>query len=186
MAMDRKKTHDVGSKTFIPLPLWVRGRATFSGESEQYRTKLYRAWDDTLPSILWVMMNPSLADAQVDDRTVYRCRAFSTDWGYGRMWVGNTFAYRCTAQKRLLEVSDPVGPENDKHLLEMAQDASLIVFAYGKPHPSLRARGLQVAEMFRRHGHDLHVLKLNHGGIPAHPLYLPGTLRPVLWQSRLG
>lgn len=184
MTIDQKKKHDVGSKTFIPLPLWVRGRAVFSGENEQYRTKLYRVWDKTLPSILWVMMNPSTADAMVDDRTVYRCRTFSMDWGFGRMWVGNTFAYRCTDQKRLLEVPDPVGPKNDKHLLEMAANASLIIFAYGKPHPSLRHRGVEVAEMFRRHGHDLHVLKLNQGGIPAHPLYLSGRLKPTLWQRR--
>jgi len=176
-------THDVGSNAFIPLPLWVRGDAVFSGMLNEYRTKLFRVWDNTLPSILWVMMNPSLADAQADDRTVYRCRTFSMDWGFGKMWVGNTFSYRCTDQKRLLEVEDPVGPDNDRHILEMAKDASLIVFAYGTPHRSLQDRGPQVAEMLRRQGHALHVLKLSKAGIPVHPLYLPGDLKPILWQN---
>lgn len=180
------ESHDVGSNTFIPLPLWVRGDAVFSGRAQEYRTKLFRIWDETLPSILWVMMNPSLADAMVDDRTVYRCRTFSMDWGFGAMWVGNTFAYRCTNQKRLLEVDDPVGPDNNQHLLEMAADASLIIFAYGTPHRTLRTRGIEVADMFRQHGYDLHVLKLSKDGIPVHPLYLPASLRPTLWQRRTG
>jgi hypothetical protein len=34
------------------------------------------------------------------------------------MYVGNTFAYRATDQSRLAEVDDPIGPNNDGHLLK--------------------------------------------------------------------
>ncbi len=173
--------HDVGSKTFVSLPLWIKSDAVFGGPKNEYRYRLSRVWDEDKPSVLFVMMNPSTADYLVDDRTVARCRGFAEDWGFGKLLVGNTFAYRCTDQKRLLEVEDPVGAENDNHLLTMAATAALIVFAYGKPHPSLRDRGRLVTEMFRAHGYSLHVLRLSQDGTPVHPLYLPRTLKPMLW-----
>jgi hypothetical protein len=39
--------------------------------------------------------------------------------------VSNTFAYRCTDQGLLVEVSDPIGPANDKHIIEMAKQAAV-------------------------------------------------------------
>jgi hypothetical protein len=31
-------------------------------------------------------------------------------------------------------------------------------------------------------GTRLHVLRMNEGGEPAHPLYLPGSLAPMRWS----
>ena len=82
-----------------------------------------------------------------------------------------------------MEVSDPIGPENNKHLLAMAERADLILLAYGLPHPSLRYRGLQAARMLaEQHARKLHVLELSKDGVPKHPLYLKGTLKPVPWS----
>jgi hypothetical protein len=180
----QKPMHDVGGRVRIPLPPWVTEfGAVFRGEKRQYRTKLIRGWDNRLPTMLFVMMNPSVAKEDEDDPTVRKCWfKYARTWGFGRVWIGNTAAYRCTDQKRLLEVDDPIGPENDKHLLEMAAESSLILFAYGTPHKSLRQRGIDVARMFRAEGHNLHVLRLSKNGIPVHPLYLPEDLKPIPWE----
>jgi hypothetical protein len=175
--------HQVGSKVALSLPLWVKGTAVFGGYNKQYRYRLTRTWNVNLPTVMFVLMNPSVAEADVDDRTVARCSRFAESWGAGRLLVGNTFAYRATQQKRLLETPDPIGPDNDAHLLAMAKEAETIVFAYGKPHPSLRARGLDVAAMFEAHGHKLFVLRLSQDGTPVHPLYLPADLKPFRWSS---
>lgn len=176
-------THNVGSNVYIPVPLWVKSSAVWGGARQEYRYRLSRCWDDSKPTVAFLMMNPSVAAENVDDRTVARCRHFAEDWGYGRLLVGNSFAYRCTDQKRLLETLDPVGPDNDQHLLAMAAEADLIVVAYGKPAPRLRARGIQMITMLRQHGYQLHVLKLSKDGTPQHPLYLPGSLVPVPWPA---
>lgn len=172
-------SHTVGAKTMLTVPIWVRSQALFAGANSEYRYKLERLWDEQKPTVFWLMMNPSAATEQEDDRTVARCRVFAESWGAGRILVGNTFAYRCTDQKRLLEVADPVGPENDKHLLAMAAQADTIVCAYGKPHPSLRWRGTQVLQMLRDHGYALHCLARSMDGTPKHPLYLKADLRPI-------
>lgn len=175
--------HNPGGKVLLPLPIWVRGAAVFGGVNQEYRYELSRTWDDALPTLLFVMMNPSTASPAFDDPTVAKCRRYAEDWGFGTLLVGNTYAYRATSQKRLTEVADPVGPDNDAHLLSMAARAPTIVFAYGQPHKALRYRGIEVASLLSRQGtRQLHALRLaKDGTTPCHPLYLPGSLKPVQW-----
>jgi len=176
----RKEIHDPGGKVRLTLSHDVVSWAEFGGENKEYRYALRRVWDKSLGSVLFVMMNPSTADPFVDDPTVAKCQRYARAWGYGTLWVGNTFAYRATNQKQLMQVADPVGPENDEWLLKMAKQAGIIVLAYGKPHKHLCQRGSDVAALLRSAGHELHVLKLCNDGTPSHPLYLKGTLKPCL------
>ncbi len=180
-------THDVGGKTLIPVPAWMRSTAVFGGANEEYRYTLSRTWDDSLLSVLAVMMNPSTASITGNDPTVAKFCRYAMAWGYGSLWVGNSCAYRATDQKRLVTAPDPIGPENDKYLVEMADRATLIVMAYGSPHKSLRDRGPQVARLLSRGGtRPLYVLKLSKDGAPWHPLYLLSTLKPILWRAFSG
>ena len=179
-----RSPHDVGGKTLIPVPAWMRSRAVFGGGNEEYRYTLSRTWDDSLPSVLFLLMNPSTASIKANDPTVAKCCRYAMAWGYGSLWVGNSCAYRATDQKRLITAPDPIGPENDKYLVEMADQASLIVMAYGSPHKSLRDRGPQVARLLSRGGtRPLYVLKLSKDGTPWHPLYLLNSLKPTLWRA---
>jgi len=180
----RKPKHDPGGKVRLTLALDVKSTAVFGGPDDCYRYRLVRTWDAEKPHVMFVMMNPSTADPFVDDPTVAKCGRFARAWGYGGIYVGNTFAYRATYQKRLLEIDDPVGPDNDHHLIEMARSAALVVFAYGKPcHARLRARGPELAKlMISETGIEPHVLRLSKDGTPWHPLYLPESLKPVVWH----
>lgn len=182
--MARKSAvHDPGGKVRLAVYAGAVSTAKFGGESNQYRYTLKRVWDATKPMILFVMMNPSTADVDVDDPTVAKCGRLARKWGYGGLYVGNTFAYRATEQKRLLEVDDPVGPENDRYLLKMAKDSEVVIFAYGTPvDKRLRPRGEQVAKLLReKAGVKPQVLRLSKQGVPWHPLYLPESVLPVEW-----
>ncbi|RRA50467.1 DUF1643 domain-containing protein [Acidipila sp. EB88] len=173
--------HSAGGKVMLRLPAHVKGSAVFGGDRKEYRYRLERCWDESLPAVLFVMMNPSTAEPQFDDPTVAKCRRYAVAWGFGTLLVGNTFAYRATDQRRLMEVEDPIGPENDRHLLKMASQASLTVFAYGKPHKLLQQRGKEVARKLSRRCLP-HVLQLCSDGTPGHPLYLRGDLQPQMWR----
>ena len=136
--------HDPGGKVKLPLKDGVMGTAVFGGSNKKYRYRLSRTWDKNKPVALFVLMNPSTADARKwDDPTVAKCQRFAEAWGgYGGVLVANTFAYRCTDQKRLTEITHPIGPDNDKHIIEMAKKAAIVIFAYGKPkYKKLRSRG---------------------------------------------
>jgi hypothetical protein len=179
-----KPVHDPGGRIRRTLKAGVTGNAVFGGANEEYRYRLSRTWDAKKPFALFVLMNPSTADPVRDDPTVAKCCKFAKAWGYGGIVVANTFAYRCTDQDGLIKVSDPIGPDNDKHIVEMAKGANIVVFAYGKPkHKNLRTRGPAVARMILEQAKvTAHILSLGKDGTPKHPLYLKETLKPVIWK----
>jgi hypothetical protein len=123
-------------------------------------------------AVLFVMLNPSTADARVDDATIRRCVAFARAWGHTRLLVGNLFALRSTDPAALLVDDDP---ENDRHLLALADRADLIVCAWGT-HGALRGRSDEVTALLP--AAKLHHLGLTLDSEPRHPLYLPGRLHP--------
>ncbi len=97
----------------------MTGSAVLS-ECARYRYRLDRAWerdDHGLGTVTWVMLNPSTADADVDDPTIRRCIGFSKAWGYNALTVVNLFAWRATSPRDLCAVEDPVGPDNEAHLI---------------------------------------------------------------------
>jgi len=127
------------------------------------------------------MLNPSTANEVANDPTVERCERRAREWGYGRLDVVNLFAFRSTDPKALYSLEDPVGPDNDRHILESAASAGRLICAWGV-HGALGDRGEKVLDMLHRNGEQPHALAITVGGHPRHPLYLPYSLKPVLMQ----
>ena len=141
-----------------------------------YRYRLWRIWDTSLPSLLFVMLNPSTADAEQDDPTIRRCINYAKSWGYGKLTVGNLFALRSTDPTMLYQAPDPIGPENDRILQALHAEASMTLAAWGA-HGEYLARGAAVRCVLA----PLHCLALTAKGQPRHPLYLPKTLFPIAY-----
>ena len=151
-----------------------------------YRYRLDRDWATLTGAgtVLWIMLNPSTADATKDDPTIRRCINFTKAWGYAGLIVGNLFALRATDPRAIGKHGDSVGPENDRYLKEMAKlpYVGRIVAAWGAHAPSYRAA--MVCDMLRPHS-DIHCLGINMDGSPRHPLYLPSSTVPTLLLQRI-
>lgn len=173
--------HDAGGESRPPWPSDSAVSAVLSG-CGRYRYQLGEIWDSTRPLVLWLLMNPSVACLDHSDPTLRKTGTFARSWGYGGQLVGNVHAYRTTDKKRLLEVVDPVGPENDRAILDMAAAAKTVVLAYGQPPKALRGRGAEVVALLRHHPQLCH-LRLAKDGTPVHPLYLPANLRPTMHRA---
>lgn len=148
-------------------------QAYFS-RSGLYRWLLVRDLVEPIPPhikrILWIMLNPSIADCTVNDPTIKQCMAFSALWGYHTMEVVNLFALRSTDPRQLkLSAIDPVGSENDFWILNAINDASLVICAWGS-HRFARERAGRVARMLS--DVPLYCLHINADGMPKHPLYI--------------
>lgn len=172
----------------ITLPGDVTKRAIISPDG-LYRYKLGRTWDPRIVPATFIMLNPSTADAEVDDRTIGRCMSFAREWGCGGLIVVNLYAYRSTMPERLWapDVLDPVGPENDRHITDVT-DRSFLDFP-GNPCPrgplvaawGVNARPDRVAQVLALPGMDqIQCLGVTKDGHPGHPLYVKGgtPLRP--------
>lgn len=147
-----------------------------------YRYVLTRRWypKTGTGSVLWIMLNPSTADADQDDPTLRRCQTFARDWGYDGVTVCNLFALRSTDPKALARHPDPIGPANDEILDAMSQAPCLVVAAWGA-NGALYGRGLVVADRLAAAGVQLHALGTVRGNHPAHPLYIPADRKPEPW-----
>ena len=142
---------------------------------KRYRYSLWRQWAEG-SSVMFVGLNPSTADATIDDPTIRRCIGFARAWGYGGLIMTNLFAWRDTSPRNMMAAYDPIGLDNDRVLQESQCKAALTVAAWGA-HGAYLGRGSFVRQLLPR----MHYLRLTKNGHPGHPLYLPGNLRPEVW-----
>jgi len=145
-----------------------------------YRYSLARTWEPSLGAALFVYLNPSKADHEVDDPTVRKCVGFAQRWGFGAMWIVNLFAYRATdpkdlraAQKRGVDI---VGnPVNRQAILEAAMAADRVVLAWGANATSWAPYAANVTAAVRGELGAIRPvwhLGLTGDGQPKHPLML--------------
>ncbi len=140
----------------------------------RYRFALWRVWDASAPYAMIIGLNPSTADETANDPTITRCINFARSWGYGGVCVVNLFAYKATYPRDLKAAADPVGRSNDAWLRKLAKGAGVVVAAWGNDGAYL-GRSHRVRAMIP----DMHCLRMNRSGEPAHPLYLKADLRPM-------
>ncbi|MEM6578521.1 MAG: DUF1643 domain-containing protein [Pseudomonadota bacterium] len=167
--------HDPGGKVRLNLPDGVRGRARFS-DCGRYRQTLERDWssEEGVPrAVLFVGMNPSVADADVSDPTCHRELTFARDWGYSIYLKGNVLDWRATSPKDI--PVDPAlarSPENLPALMDLALRAELIVLAFGKLHQRYKPVVEETVASLASTGKALQCFGLNKDGSAKHPLYL--------------
>ena len=152
--------------------------AVFSS-CRRWRYLLWRRWDAKRPAANFLMLNPSTADEVMLDPTCARARDYAERWGYGALIVTNVFGFRSTDPDKLRAVEDPIGPGNDAAIVRAAKEAAIVVCAWGN-HGAFQERSSEVRELLK--GRKLHALRINSNGEPAHPLYLPGKLKPEGWK----
>jgi hypothetical protein len=156
---------------FATIRPGVTGRAWFSPD-RTYRYLLNRTWDPSIHNMLFIMLNPSTADAMTDDHTIRRCAYYARRHGYGGVSVANLFGLRATDPRKLLKHPDPAGPDNIKVLLTLAHrdPDRIIVAAWGAYDQRLGIFGQQVIDLFTEVGHTIHRLgSPSKDGYPRHP-----------------
>lgn len=150
--------------------------AIFS-ECRQYRYSLQRG---DYPRLCFIMLNPSTADATVDDPTIRRCMGFARREHCDGIEVLNLYALRATNPADLWTHPDPVGPENDDYLRAIARSYFSVIAAWGANAKPERVR--QVRALFDECGVRLKHLGLTGQGQPRHPLYLRSDAPLTAWK----
>lgn len=149
----------------------LRSGADFS-ICRRWRYRLWREWDDQLPVLNFIMLNPSTADETTNDATVERCYRRAVMQRYGKLIVTNLFAYRATDPDVMKAAEDPVGPDNDAQILAAADEAGVIICAWGVDG-GFRDRAKHVVSLLVEKNYRLAALALTKDGHPKHPLYCP-------------
>ena len=147
--------------------------AVFS-DCTSYRYCLWRRWDGQLPTMVWVLLNPSTADASLDDPTVLRCVRFARAHQHGGVILVNLFAWRATDPRELRQQRDPVGPDNDVYIDWACRVSALntIVAGWGA-HAFAAQRAQDVRDLIAcASKRPIQCFGTSKAGHPRHPLYL--------------
>lgn len=127
---------------------------------------------------VFIMLNPSTADGDVDDPTIRRCVSYAQRWKYERLEVVNLFAYRTTKPNEMLALNhddDPVGSRNQEYFDRIIESAGIIICAWGAHGGYL---GQDETAMGWLGGKMVYALGLTKDGYPRHPLYLKSEADP--------
>ena len=134
---------------------------------KQYRYHLSRRWNDG-EQCIFVGLNPSTADTEIDDATTRKCMLLAKSWGFSGFELVNLFALRSRDPSVLRLAADPVGAHNDRWLKQTLHQGKLIVACWGNGG-ALFQRELAIRAMHNQ----LYCLGTTKSGQPKHPLYLP-------------
>lgn len=161
-----------------------------------YRYRLEREVQAEGLVIAYFGINPSTADASLDDATVRKWRGFTQRNGGRRFIVGNIFALRATDVREVSFSNDgrtydaqdrpvPYGhAENIAHLRQIIADADVLVPCWGstrKITPRLRYCIAELLTVLMASGKPVMHLGLTKDGDPRHPLMLGYDVPFTLW-----
>ncbi len=176
-----------------PLPTMLR--AAELSPCETYRFRLERTWGDGGKRFVVCMLNPSRADASIDDPTILRLIAFGRTWGHDGFDVVNLYPFRSPSPANLdawIVETLPSSPaaraamdRNLEHILSAASVASLFLAAWGAHAPAPYVDAVRAKLIARRV--TLHCLGLTKAGAPKHPLArgvhrIPNDQTPIRWR----
>jgi hypothetical protein len=142
-----------------------------------YRYLLTRTFGPSPKTATFIMLNPSTADAAVDDQTIRKCIGFAKKWGCGGFRVINLFAVRARDPVEMKRHPAPQGPDNKKHFDEAIRAAKdcphqgPIVCAWGNHGLHMR-QDVVVLDWLQSHQVETMAITITGKGQPGHPLTL--------------
>lgn len=144
----------------------------------KYRWVLQRG--ECKKPLVFLMLNPSTADADLDDPTIRRCMGFAETLGYDGIRVVNLYSYRATSPLELKTVDDPVGEMTNAHILHAMKRARFVVCAWGNHAKDDRVK--EVVALLQAKHIKTKCLGVNKNNSPKHPLYLSKNAELIDWN----
>lgn len=139
--------------------------------------------------VVFLMLNPSVANAFKPDRTVSRCIKFARRWGAGIVEVVNLFALVSTDPSELLNHhrwrrGDDVS--NDDAIIAACRGAHRVIAAWGN-WGNVGQRDVEVRRLLAGRGIKLETFRLTKHGYPTHPQargksFVSYDTVPIEWQ----
>ena len=152
-------------------------------EGRRYRYWLHRELAaEGKDGLVFVLLNPSTADALEDDPTIRRCVGFGKRWGYRELTVVNLFALRATSPAVLRQHGTAaIGSHNDDALrwARNAPRTRTVVAGWGN-HGMHLERDLAAMAI----AGPMMALRTTKLGCPAHPLYLRYSAELLPYEGR--
>jgi hypothetical protein len=137
----------------------------------------------------FLMLNPSVASAFINDPTIKRDMGFGISWGCDVLEAVNIHPLRSTDPAGIYTWTratsaiewGEIQRVNNEQIRLACVGAKYVIAAWGT-HGMHMAQGRAVREFCAVNGIRLHHLGLTKDGHPKHPLYLKGGTAPQEWS----
>lgn len=155
----------------------------FISDCGNYKYWLTKEWDKDLPRVMYIILNPTTADSEIDNQTLKKCIGFAKGWGYGSVEVFNLFSYitkDLNILKNIIEENGEeaaIGPENDEWIKIAVEKADLIVLAWGNKGEEFRDRTEKILNILK--GKKVKCLGKTAKKQPRNPRTLAYYISPV-------
>lgn len=140
------------------------------------------------PYVLFIGLNPSTADEDMEDNTARRLTSFTEQWGYLHWQIGNLSSYVATNPQQLCNrpLDASILDQENWYLSRAIENAALIVPCWdaGVVHlgkVDMVRRPDQVLQLCAEHEHKLRCFGRTKDGHPKHPLYLANDTQLEYW-----
>lgn len=151
--------------------------ATFS-EGRKYRYALWRIWDEKMPLVIFIGLNPPNANENQSDNTIRKVTSISRNNGFGGFYMMNLFPF-VTKNPKMLK-HDQISEElNNEILITISSICTDIVFACGAFDIIIKTgRDKEFIEKFP----NAKALFVNKNGSPKHPLYCKNDTQLIKYK----
>lgn len=159
-------------------------RSAVLSDCGKYRYVLRRGWGVGDRCAVFLMLNPSTADAAGDDPTIRKCIGFARHWGFDALSVVNLYALRSTNPRGLLLAADPIGPLNDLWIRKECSESAIrhtVIAAWGANGDGRDRRVAEVCALVQR---PMYSIGITATGQPLHPLMVAyaAAPMPIPWE----
>jgi hypothetical protein len=128
---------------------------------------LWRIWDGELPLVLFIGINPSIADEFRNDQTIGKLIRVVKSWDYGGFFIGNLSSKISNNPKEIRD-PDSVYTFDNEYLIKAEEISEAVIFIWGNEGKRFLPRIDQIRSLFPVG----YCFKQNANGHPCHPLYL--------------
>ena len=134
------------------------------------------------------MLNPSTADADIDDPTIKKCIHFANREKCTSLTVINLYALRATNPNELLLTNESNGPHNGGHQVTEIENArtGLVILAWGS-HKAVKGKEHLIPDLIniiKNEGLIPYCLQINKDGNPKHPLYVKNDKKLIEYTQQ--
>jgi len=155
-------------------------------ECGRYRYELRRSVQRHGFKACVIMVNPSTADAEIDDATIRKIKGFAKGFQWSEFIVVNLFAYRATDVNELRSVSDPIGELNNLYTIDAMMRSDIVMVAWGasaKLPTHLRKRYQFIVDSLAAMNKPAYCLGVCADGHPKHPLMIGYATQLERWNA---
>ena len=132
---------------------------------------LERTWNESKKRVLYILLNPSMADSKIDDPTTKKLISFTKKWGYGGFSLCNLYSFRTSCPKVLYKSLEKSNKKNKEYLKTHIYKSHKIIYGWGatEKEPKWLIKLVKTPYCFGK----------NQNQTPKHPLYLKNDTKLI-------